>query len=437
MSDFTAGVSGLPAPLLVEQSPELPIVHLSISERTGASEDPEGKEGLTRLLVRLMRRTGGGRMAQELDTRIDSLGAALGADVSVSTVSFNASVIARNLDAFTDVVCDVLARPGLGEDELERIKRETVAGIVESRDNDRSLVRRWFQRRLFAGHAYGRSVTGRLGTISELTGSDVRELYAKTCVADNLLFAFAGDIDDSRARAVTEKLVSALPRGQLRRDPLPEPVAPKGRNLIIVDKPERTQTQILIGSLGSHPRDPDHVALHVGNTVLGGTFTARLMNEIRSKRGWSYGAYSSMPYDRHRQAFSMWTFPKADDAASCIRVELDLLSRWCERGISERELRWAKRYLTRSHAFAIDTASKRVGMRLDALVYDLPAGYHERYLDHVRDVTLDEVNAAIRARISPRDLWISVVGTESEIGDAVRDAIDDLAHHEVVPFDED
>jgi zinc protease len=298
-------------------------------------------------------------------------------------------------------------------------------------------VRRWFQRRLFEGHAYGRFVTGRVDTLSKLGSADVRALYAKTCVAENMLFAYAGDIDDERARALTEKLVAALPHGEARRDPLSDPAPRTGRNLVIVDKPERTQTQILIGGLGTHPKDADHVALHVGNTVLGGTFTARLMNEIRSKRGWSYGAYSSLPYDRHRQAFSMWTFPKAEDAAACIRVELDLLGRWWEQGISERELRWAKRYLTRSHAFSVDTASKRVGMRLDAQVYDLPAGYHEQYLDRVRAVTLDEVNAAIRARISPRDLWIAVVGTESEIGDAVRDAIDDLAHHEVVPFDAD
>ncbi|MFO0570791.1 MAG: insulinase family protein [Polyangiaceae bacterium] len=117
----------------------------------------------------------------------------------------------------------------------------------------------------------------------------------------------------------------------------------------------------MIGGLGTHPHDADHIALHVANTVLGGTFTARLMNEIRSKRKRSYGAYSNLPYDRHRQAFSMW-IPKATDAAECIKVELSLLRAWWEKGITARELAWAKRYLVRSHAFSVDTPLQRVGL---------------------------------------------------------------------------
>jgi len=437
VSDFSPTASGLAAQILVEPSAALPIVHFSVSTRTGALEDPEGKEGLSRLVARLMRRTGGGRTPQEIDTRIDSLGASLGADVSHSTQSFNGSVIARNVDPFIDVVCDVLARPGFADEELERLKRETQAGIIEARDNDRSLVRRWFQRRMFAGHAYGRSVSGRIATLSTLDAADVRSQYQRTICAENLVLAFAGDLDDERAQSIAQRLLAALSSGSARRDSLPEPDGPRGRSLLIVDKPERTQTQILIGGLGTHPHDEDHIALHVGNTIFGGTFTARLMKEVRSKRGWSYGAYSSLPYDRHRQAFSMWTFPKASDAAACVRVELDLLKTWWERGVTKRELAWAKRYLVRSHAFSVDTASKRVGMRLDELIYGLPTGYHERYLELVQATTLDQVNTAIRKRISLDDLLITVVGTESEIGDAVRGAIDGLASTEVIPFDTD
>lgn len=437
MSDFLSGVDGLGAPVLVEASPALPIVHFSISTRTGALEDPEGKEGLTRLVSRLMRRTGGGRNAQELDTLIDSLGASLGADVAHSTIGFNGSVISRNLDAFVDLLCDVLAKPGFAETELGLLKRETVAAIIESRDSDRSLARRWFQRRLFEGHGYSRPISGRIASIEGFDASDVRGLYQRAFTADNLLLAFAGDIDDERAKTLARRLLEALPRGQARSDSLPDPQMKPGRRLSIVDKPERTQTQILVGGLGTHPHDADHIPLHVGNTVLGGTFTARLMKEIRSKRGWSYGAYSSLPYDRHRQAFSIWTFPKAEDAAPCIKVELELLEAWHERGITARELAWAKRYLSRSHAFAIDTAAKRVGLRLDALVYALPPGYHERYLEHIHATTLDQVNEAIRTRIDPKNLLVTVVGTESQIGAEVREAIADLAHQEVIPFDED
>jgi hypothetical protein len=130
------------------------------------------------------------------------------------------------------------------------------------------------------------------------------------------------------------------------------------RRLVFVDKPERTQTQILLGEVGSHPRDADHISLHVATTIFGGTFTSRMMKAIRSERGWSYGAYARLPYDKERDAFSMWTFPAAKDAAACITLELELLNAWRDKGISARELAFAKRYLVRSHAFDIYTPQR-------------------------------------------------------------------------------
>jgi zinc protease len=423
--------------VLVEESRALPLVHLTVAGRTGAAEDPDGKEGLTRFVARLMRRTGAGLSPQLLDTRIDSLGGSLGADVSHSVSGFHGTVIARSLDAFVDLLIDVIGRPGFATEELELLRRETQAEIVEARDSDRALAQRWFRRKLFEGHAYGRSVGGLIESLSRIEARDVREHYARLWVAENLVFAFAGAIDEAGARQIAGRLRQALAGGAARTDGLPEPALPPGRRLVIVDKPERTQTQILIGALGSHPHDPDHTALHVANTVFGGTFTARMTEEIRGKRGWSYGAYSSLPYDRHRQSFSMWTFPKADDAAACIRLELEMLAQWRAEGITAEELAWAKRYLVRSHAFSVDTAPKRVGLRLDEILYDLPEGYHQRYTARIEAVTLEQANAAVRQRIDDRNLLVVVVGTESQIGAGVRDAVGGLSSVEVVPYDTD
>jgi zinc protease len=373
--------------------------------------------------------------AQDIDTRIDALGGSLGADVGVSSTSFHGTVIARSLDAFTDLVVDVLGRPGFSADELEHLKRETENELIESRDNDRALAQRWFRRKLFQGHPYGRSVSGTLHTIRTFDESSVRGLYDHTFLGKNCLFAFAGDIDRERAEQVRGRVLSALRPGERRVDAVPEPTQRAGRHLVIVDKPERTQTQILIGRLGSHPRDTDHTPLHVANTVFGGTFTARMTQKIRSERGWSYGAYSDLPYDRRRQAFSMWTFPKASDAAPCIALELQMLHEFWNEGITNKELTWAKRYLVRSHAFSIDTAAKRVGLALDSELFDLPPGYHEQYVERVQAVTLEQANTAIHERLTPDDLLVVVVGTDAEIGGSVREAIENLASTEVIPFD--
>jgi zinc protease len=421
--------------VLCETSRALPIVSLTIAERTGALEDPPGKEGLFRMTSRLIRRTGAGLSPEELDLRIDSLGGALGVEVGQSAATFQGTVISRSLEAFSELLIGVLSKPGLTDHEFGKLKRETLAELVESRDHDRDLAQRWFGRKLFAGHPYGRSVSGTENSVNSVNRDDVGSLYSLVTTSKNLVFAFAGDIDSARANSIAERIAAALPAGEMRVDSIPEPAMRPGRHLVIVDKPERTQTQILIGCLGTHPHDPDHLALHVGNTIFGGTFTARLMQEVRAKRGWSYGAYSSAPYDRHRRSFTMWTFPKASDAAACITLELELLEKWVSAGVSAKELAWAKRYLVRSHAFAVDTATKRVGQALDEEVYSLPEGYHSEYTERIRALSLEDVNAAIQRRITPDNLLVAVVGTASEIESSVRAAIPKLESTEIIPFD--
>jgi zinc protease len=131
----------------------------------------------------------------------------------------------------------------------------------------------------------------------------------------------------------------------------------------------------------------------------------------------------------------MWTFPKAEDAAPCITLQLQMLHDLRSKGITKKELGWAKKYLVRSHAFALDTASKRVGLLLDSALYNLPPGYYENYVEQVKGVTLDAANAAVTARLSEENLRVTVVGTAAQINDGIKAAISDLAASEIVPFD--
>jgi zinc protease len=421
--------------LLLERDASLPLVHGGVCTRTGAGEDPENQLGLTRLAGRLMRRTAGGMRAEEVDARIDRMGAAMGLDSGHGSTALSGSVLERSFDEFMRLFEQMLVAPGFAEEELERLKRETLAELTEILDSDQQLAQRWFLRSLFAGHPYGRSVIGTEKTLQAITVADVRRCYERHFTRRNLVFSFAGAVDRDRVERASRAIWEALPAGSADVPPPPEPQAPKGRRLVFVDKPERTQTQILIGGIGTHPSDEDFFPLLVANTVFGGTFTARLTQEVRAKRGWSYGAYSSLGYDRRRQAFSMWTFPKADDAAPCMALQLQMLSDWWKVGITADELGWAKRYLAQSQAFSCDTAAKRLGLELDELTSDLPRGHYARYVASVGDVTLEQANRAIQSRISLDDLAIVVVGTQSAIGDAVRKAIPDLTEERIVSFD--
>jgi zinc protease len=419
----------------LEENHALPLVSIAVAFRSGAAFDPEGKEGLTRVMVRMLRRGCKGFASHEIEEKVDSLGAEFAADVSASVITLHVDVISRSLDAMVDLLAIMMTEPTFDEAELGKLLRETEGEIIEARDNDRSLATRHFRRLIFEGHPYGRRLGGTIPSVLGLTRQDVVQHYARHFVQGNVEIAFSGDIDEAKANEVSQRLISGLGRGKPAPFAIASPESRRGRRLVFVDKPERTQTQILMGDVGSHPRDPDHIPLHVATTIFGGTFTSRMMRAIRSERGWSYGAYARLPYDAQRDAFSMWTFPAAKDAAACIALQLELLDAWRDKGILPKELSFAQRYLMRSHAFDIDTAQKRVHQRLDIDLFDLPADYHTKYLEHVESVTTGQANQAVRERIRSDDLVVAVVGTHAEIGEAITSAIPGLTKVEVVPYD--
>jgi zinc protease len=204
--------------------------------------------------------------------------------------------------------------------------------------------------------------------------------------------------------------------------------------VLIVDKPQRTQTQIIIGTLGTHSHDPDHTALQVANVVFGGLFTARLTHEVRSVRGLSYGASSSLSHDREREVWSMWTFPAAKDARQCIDLQLRLYDDWICHGVKPGELSRAKNFLIKSHAFEIDTAQKRLDQRVERELFSLPADYHDGFVERVRAVNRKAANEALTRRLSRRDQAIVVVATASDLKGELA-GLPAVRELKVVPFD--
>jgi zinc protease len=422
-------------PVFVETSRALPFVSVVISFRSGSVHDPPGREGLSRVTARMLRRGCDGYTKERIEETIDSLGAEFGADTLMSGTTASFEVIRRSTEPLSDLVATMLGRPTFSEEELGRLLRESKAELIESRDSDRLLASRAFRRTLFSAHPYGRRAAGTLTTLDAITKDDVIAFYRRHYTRRNAIVAMSGDISQGEGEALAERLLAGLPEGEPVPDPAPPPAPPRGRRLVIVDKPDRTQCQMIVGGLGTHPHDPDHVPLHVANTVFGGTFTSRLMQEIRVKRGWSYGAGSRASFDRQRDAFTMSAAPAATDAAGCLTLMMDLLSVFRKDGITQDELDFVKKYLVRSHAFEIDTARKRVHQKLERALYDLPDDYHSGFLDRVQRVTLGEASAAVRERISEDDMVMAVVGTGEQVGEALSKAVPRMDGVEVVPFD--
>jgi len=420
--------------VLVEESHQLPMVDFQLTLRTGSAHDPAGQEGVARMTARMVRMGTRRLRAAQVEEQIDALGGTLGIETAPSYTRFSGSVIKRNVGPFLELLAQLLTQPAFRAADLAQVKRETLADIVELRDNDRGLASREFRRAVFGTHPYGRAVLGTSTTIAAIDRATILQHFDAHYVAKNAILGLAGDVDEAEARALVVRYFSALRSGEAPRGDVPAPRMGRGRRVVLVDKPGRTQTQVYIGGLGTRARDADHFPLVVANTVFGGTFTARLMREIRSVRGWSYGAYSRLAVDRQRDAWLMWTFPAAADAVSCVRLQLELLDTLLRDGITMEELRFAQDYLANSYAFEVDTASKRLDQRVDVELLGLPRDYYANYVQSVRSVTLAQANDAVRARFSRDDLAIVMVATASDVRDGLAE-LDGVARVVVVPFD--
>ncbi len=407
---------------------------MSLYMRSGTAHEPDALRGITRIAARMLRRGTPTMSTQQIDERLDELGAELSVDVSTEATGLHLTVLRRNLAAVTDLLVNLLQNATYPESEVAKLVRETIAEIADSRDSDRYLAHRSLRRALFGEHSYGRRSAGRVDTLQALTAAQVRAYSDAHLVRGDMLFGFSGDITQEQAQGIAAKLAGARPALAPPPSRLDDASMRAGRHLIFADKPERTQTQLMIGRLGTSPHDADHTPLSVANTIFGGTFTSRMMREVRSKRGWSYGAGSSLAVDKCRHEFTMSTSPAAKDAAACLALELSLLERLVADGIKDSELKFTKGYIKRSYAFERDTAAKRLSQLTDEALLSLPAGYHSGYLARVAAVTPSAANAALKARLSPADLVIVVVGTHTELGAEIRNACGPLASETVVPY---
>ncbi len=411
-------MSGSPV-VIVEPSPDTPLVWFEVAIRGGASADPIGTEGLHRHAALLARRGAGSRKRAELDETLDSLGAAIEVGVSRDAVSLSGLALSRHLDAVIDLAAEILAAPRFDEDEHARLLRETPQVLDEIRDDDSALATRWFDWLCCPSHPYGRTSLGTnasLARIAELQRAAALDLWKREVTTDNLVIGLAGDIDEPAAARAVDRLVGRLPAGA-RLGPSTHDegfTGTRGRRVILVDKPERTQAQLRVGHVAMRYGHADTAALAVAEAIFGGMFSSRLMQEIRVKRGWSYGAGCALRRSRLPHWFEIWTAAAIEVAGSAVGLTLDLYADYAARGPTDDEVDFARSYLVGAMPFHVATARQRMQLAVRDELFDLPAGYTARLPEALGQLAADDVRAACARHLRPEDT-VTVAVTTAEL----------------------
>ena len=425
------------APVFVDPAPGIPLASLVIASRGGAAADPGELVGRAHHIAELAVRGAGSRDRAAIDEAFDRLGTNLSVSTTRDSFSYSVTCLARNLEPVCRLLADVLARPRFEDGEHQKLIRESLADLDDLRDDDFELAARGFDSRFAPGHPYGRSIEGDVDSLHALAETGAAELgaaYAAQVRAKNLVLGFAGDLDRDRAAAAAETLVAGLDGAPPPPVDLADPPPADRARIILVDKPERSQSQILAGHRGPRFGTRDAVAMALVEAAFGGMFTSRLMREIRVARGWSYGVSMRVARARGAQWTRMSLAPSADTTCAALELVVDLYRQLAAGGLEVDEIELARRYVSGSTAMSRATARQRVHAAVTGRTFGLPDGYVDGYAERIDSITADDVAAAIERHICPDRLTIVVVATADRLAEPLRRL--GIGEVEVVGFEE-
>ncbi len=413
-----------------ESSP--PLVRISTLFQVGSFLDPPGQEGLTYLTGKMLIRGTRTLDKDRLEATVDGLGGSLVTQVGFERLGVGGETLAETQAPFFDVLESVLTEPTFPEAELSKLKDETRAHIVEMRNNDRALGILFHEKHLFGDHPYGRLTLGSTASLEAITRSDLVEYHRKYMGENSILAGVAGAVDPAVVEARILRLLEGLGRKEAPEAAGADRPVLEDRRLVVVDKPDRSQTYVRIGHFGVTYDDPDFPALDLANTIFGGSnFNAILFNEIREKRGWSYGVGSAFKVAKHPHTFSMAFSPAVKDTVSAIHLALQLFERFVQDGVTPEALEFARRYTLGTSAFDRTTPEKRLRLAMEQAIFGFDRAAH---LEAVRTLELGDIEAAVRRHLDPQNLLVTVVCTAADLRDPLEKS-GMFRGVEVVPYD--
>jgi predicted Zn-dependent peptidase len=402
--------------VLMEQH-KVPLVDLQLVMKAGTTQDPKGKEGLASLTANLLRKGTRTRTADQISTALDAVGghyaAAAGLDESVCTAEFMAKDIGNGLD----LVADMVTQPTFPEAEVLKLRAQRLDGIRTAKDSAQGVIRTYFSAFLYGEHPYGRPQNGDERSLAGLTQADVAAFHAANYTPGNTILVVVGDFKtDDMEKLVAQRFESWRPAGKASRVELGSPHPPSGRRLLLIDKPDATQTYFMIGNLGVARSNPDRVAIMLVNVVFGERFTSMINTALRIKSGLTYGASSEFPMHLKPGPFAINSFTANATTGKALDLALQTLRDLHEKGISEADLASAKAYIKGTlPPKTLETGQQLAAVLADLQFYGLPDSEVDGFFRKVDAVTLADTRRIIQSYYPDRDLCFVLIGKANEI----------------------
>jgi zinc protease len=357
--------------VVVAERKGVPLAAVRVVVRGGSSLDPDGRSGLAHLVALVSRRGTRRRSGARIDEDVEALGAELGAGVDEDAGYLGLSAPLETLPRCLDVLADVSADPTFPPPEVGRLRRRETAALAHDLDEPGVIADRAMSAAAFGDHPYAHPSEGRVRDIAAARRADLVAYHARWVRPGRAIVIVVGP---APAGAVVDLVRKRFARWRGRPGPEPElpPVPPIGRAVVVVDKPDLTQTQLRIASPGFARASPDYLPGVVAGAVLGGGFTSRLNEALRVNRGLTYGVRSRFSPSRAGGLFVVSTYTKNETAGEVVEVALAEIARFREGGPDEEELARTKSYLCGLFPLSLETHEQLAEKLTDLELYGLP-----------------------------------------------------------------
>ncbi|MBE7181243.1 MAG: insulinase family protein, partial [Terriglobus roseus] len=406
--------------LLLEKH-EVPLVAISLVLRSGSVADPVGKDGTASLTAALLRRGTTTRSADQFSNDIDTIGMQYGAGVLLDSSQVTTNFLKKDQTNALALFADTILHPTFPEAEFNKLRAQREDAIRSAKDNPQSVLGLYYRAFLYGTNPYGRPSIGDESTIKHITRDDVLAFYKANYTPGNAILAVSGDFD---SKAMHSALDAAFGNWQGKA---PAPVAltamapVTGRRILLVDKPDATQTYFALGNIGINATDPDRGELDVVNELFGGRFTSLLNTELRIKTGYTYGASSGFSENRVAGPFTIQTFTRNATTGPAIDKTLQVLDTARANGFTNEELASAKNTIAGTLPPELETAQAVASTLAHNELYGITRDDFNRDLVKTQQTTPADAKRLLnRDYPDSKDVVLVIVGKASEIGPTVR-----------------
>jgi len=408
--------------LAVVEMHKVPVVDVTLMLDAGAVADPADLPGLATFTANMLDEGAGRRTALEIAEETDFLGARLYTSASYDGASVGLHVPKRQLGPALDLMADVVLRPAFADSEITRQRDLRRTQILQQRDQPVAMAGLAFPAIVFgAVHPYGRAIGGTEASTALLGRDRVNQFYQAHYRPGNAKILVVGDITLAEAQQLVTARFGAWERGPTPpAASAPTAAAPAARTFYLVDKPGAAQSVIRIGNIGVPRSTADYFPLQVMNTILGGSFTSRLNQNLRETHGYTYGANSQFAMRRMAGPFQAGASVQSAKTDSALIEFLRELRRIRDEAVPQAELDKAKAYIALGLPGDFETTSGSAGQFSSLLTFGLPLDYYNSYVARINAVTAADVQRVARQYLDLDHFAIVVVGDRSQIEAGIR-----------------